>query len=59
MAVNLREKIPASDTLMVLDVNAQLMQCFVDDDPQTGKSDVARIQVARNARELAERSVSC
>ncbi|KAM0693214.1 hypothetical protein Q7P36_006467 [Cladosporium allicinum] len=56
MAVNLREKIPASDTLMVLDVNARLMQCFVDDDPQTGKSDVARIQVARNARELAEKS---
>lgn len=58
MAVNLREMIPASDRLMVLDVNTQLMQCFVDDDPETGKSGVARIQIAGNARELAEKCVS-
>ena len=58
MAVNLHEKIPASDTLMVLDVNEQLVQCFVDDDPETGKDGVARVQVVGNARELAEKCVS-
>lgn len=58
MAVNLREKIPASDTLMVLDINTQMVQCFVDDDPETGKSGVARIQTAGSARELAEECVS-
>lgn len=58
MAASLREKMPASDKLLVLDVNTQLTRHFVDDDPQSRKGGVVRISVANNARELAEKSVS-
>jgi len=58
MAASLREKMPASDKLLVLDVNTQLTRHFVDDDPQSRKGGFARTSVANNARELAERSVS-
>jgi hypothetical protein len=63
MAKNLRAKIPASDTLIIRDVNKDAMQRFVEE-TKTAISDSSapgntlRIEIADNAREVAEKAVS-
>lgn len=52
MAKNLRAKIPASDTLIIRDVNEDSTKRFVAE-AQEGK-----VEVAENARDVAEKSVS-
>lgn len=63
MAKNLRAKIPASDTLIVRDVNQDAMTRFVEESQEIARSSgagagVGRVEVAENAREVAEKSVS-
>lgn len=63
MAKNLRAKIPATDTLIVRDVNEKAAQRFVAEATETFHStgttvEENRVQIAENARELAEKSVS-
>lgn len=55
MAKNLRAKIPASDTLIVHDVNEQAMRQFVDEAKTTGTGPV---EFTNSARTVAEKSVS-
>ncbi|KAK9366600.1 6-phosphogluconate dehydrogenase [Lipomyces kononenkoae] len=54
MAKNLRTKIPPSDTLIVCDIDASATAKFVQE--VTDGSSKLDIQVAKNARELAEKS---
>lgn len=55
MAKNLRAKIPASDTLIVHDVNEQTMRQFVDEAKTTSTGPV---EFTDSARTVAEKSVS-
>lgn len=62
MAKNLRAKIPASDTLIVRDVNEEAAKRFVAEAQETARNNGAganegRVEIAENAREVAERSV--
>lgn len=63
MAKNLRAKIPATDTLIVRDVNEKAIKSFVAETEEAARSSGAganenRVEVAKNAREIAEKSVS-
>ena len=51
MAVNLRKKIPKSDTLTVFDVNQESLKKI------TAEEGVGAIQVAADPKELAQKSV--
>lgn len=63
MAKNLRAKIPASDTLVVCDVREDVTRQFVEEIRAEKSSSgaapgpVRRVEVAANAREVAEKSV--
>jgi hypothetical protein len=62
MAKNLRAKIPASDTLIIRDVNKDAMTRFVEESQEIARSsgagaEVGQVEVAENAREVAEKSV--
>lgn len=52
MAKNLRAKIPAADTLVIRDVNQDAIKRFV------AEAKEGPVEVAENAREVAEKSVS-
>jgi 3-hydroxyisobutyrate dehydrogenase len=61
MAKNLRAKIPASDTLIVRDVNEDAAKRFVAEAQEAARSngagaDEGRVEIAENAREVAEKS---
>jgi 3-hydroxyisobutyrate dehydrogenase len=63
MAKNLRAKIPASDTLIIRDVNEEAAKRFVAEAQEAARSngagaDEGRVEIAENAREVAEKSVS-
>jgi 3-hydroxyisobutyrate dehydrogenase len=63
MAKNLRAKIPASDTLIVRDVNEEAAKRFVAEAQEAARNNGAganegRVEIAENAREVAEKSVS-
>lgn len=63
MAKNLRAKIPASDTLIVRDVNEEAAKRFVAEAQEAARNngagaDEGRVEIAENAREVAEKSVS-
>lgn len=63
MAKNLRAKIPASDTLIVRDVNEDVMKRFAAEAGETAQSNgaganEAQVEIAQSAREVAEKSVS-
>jgi 3-hydroxyisobutyrate dehydrogenase len=49
MAKNLRAKIQESDTMVIHDVNAKALEKF--------KSEVGNVEVAKNVREVAEKTV--
>ncbi|KAJ5431511.1 Dehydrogenase multihelical [Penicillium cf. griseofulvum] len=62
MAKNLRAKIPASDTLIVRDVNEESMKRFAAEARETAQSNGAganqgRVEIAQSAREVAEKSI--
>ncbi|KAJ5956399.1 hypothetical protein N7501_010678 [Penicillium viridicatum] len=62
MAKNLRAKIPASDTLIVRDVNEDVMKQFVAEAQETAQSNGAgandgQVEIAKSAREVAEKSL--
>ncbi|KAA8651340.1 uncharacterized protein ATNIH1004_000222 [Aspergillus tanneri] len=61
MAKNLRAKIPASDTLIIRDVNEDATKRFVQETQKAARSsgagdDTSKVLVAQNAREVAEQS---
>ncbi|KAH1768762.1 hypothetical protein KXX62_003239 [Aspergillus fumigatus] len=61
MAKNLRAKIPATDTLLVRDVNENATTRFVEETKEAAKSSGAadgtmKVEVAQSAREVAEQS---
>ncbi|KAF3385195.1 hypothetical protein F1880_003074 [Penicillium rolfsii] len=61
MAKNLRAKIPASDTLIVRDVNEEAVKRFVAEAQEAARNngagaDEGRVEIAENAREVAEKS---
>lgn len=63
MARNLRAKIPSTDTLIVRDVNEEAAKRFVAEAQETARNagvspDENQVQIAGDARELAEKSVS-
>lgn len=63
MARKLRENMPKSYALLISDVNDQVLARFVEHfenvAEQSGPdSELMKVQIARNARDLAERSVS-
>lgn len=59
MAKNLRAKIPAADTLVIRDVNEDATKRFVAEAKEAAASaDENRVEIARTAREVAEKSVS-
>ena len=63
MAKNLRAKIPADDTLIVHDVNEEATKRFVAEAQETAQNaglgnSKNRVEIANNAREVAEKSVS-
>lgn len=63
MAKNLRAKIPATDTLIIRDVNEAASKRFVEETRETVRSSglepgSMKVVVAQNAREIAEQSVS-
>lgn len=63
MAKNLRAKIPATDTLVVRDVNEDATKRFVEETHETARSTKAaegtyKVEVAGCPREVAEKSVS-
>ena len=63
MAKNLRAKIPATDTLVIRDVNEETAARFVEEARKDAKSNgagenTAKVLIARDAREVAEQSVS-
>ena len=49
MAKNLRERISESDTMVIHDVNQTALDKF--------KSEVGNVEIAKNVRELAEKTV--
>ena len=63
MAKNLRAKIPASDTLIIRDVNPDSTKRFVEESQEiarnsgAGGTEVGRVEVAENTLEVAEKSV--
>jgi hypothetical protein len=62
MAKNLRAKIPASDTLIIRDINEDAMKRFVAESQEAARSTGAGageglVEIAENAREVAEKSV--
>ncbi|KAJ6148531.1 hypothetical protein N7497_010513 [Penicillium chrysogenum] len=62
MAKNLRAKIPASDTLIVRDVNEDVMKRFAAEARETAQSNgaganEAQVEIAQSAREVAEKSI--
>lgn len=63
MAKNLRAKIPASDTLVIRDVNTEAMDRFVRETREAAKStgagaDGMKVEIAESPRQVAEKSVS-
>lgn len=63
MAKNLRAKIPAEDTLIVRDINEDAMKRFATEAQEAARSNGAsasegQVELAENAREVAEKSVS-
>lgn len=63
MAKNLRAKIPATDTLVVRDVNEDANKRFVGEAIETARSTGAaegtyKVEIAGSPREVAEKSVS-
>lgn len=63
MARNLRAKIPSSDTLIIRDVNQDAMTRFIEESREVARSsgagaEVGQVEIAENAREVAEKSVS-
>ena len=63
MAKNLRAKIPASDTLIVRDINEDVMSQFVAEAQEAARTSGAgagegQVEIAESAREVAEKSVS-
>lgn len=59
MAKNLRAKIPAADTLIIRDVNEEAAKRFVAEAQEAAHNpDENRVEIAQNAREVAEKSVS-
>jgi 3-hydroxyisobutyrate dehydrogenase len=56
MARNLRAKIPASDNLIVHDVNEEAMRKLVDEAKAAGGNTQA-VQITDSARALAEKAV--
>jgi hypothetical protein len=63
MAKNLRAKIPASDTLIIRDVNEEAMKRFAAEAQEAARSNGAganegQVEIAASAREVAEKSVS-
>ena len=63
MAKNLRAKIPATDTLIVRDVNEDASKRFVEEARQTAREtgaaeDTYKVEIAGCPREVAEKSVS-
>lgn len=62
MAKNLRAKIPATDTLIVRDVNEDASKIFVEEARETARSagaaeDTYKVEIAGCPREVAEKSV--
>ncbi|KAJ5559133.1 hypothetical protein N7535_009003 [Penicillium sp. DV-2018c] len=62
MATNLRAKIPASDTLIIRDVNEGAMKRFAAEAEEAARSNGAaahegQVEIAASAREVAEKSV--
>jgi glutathione synthase/RimK-type ligase-like ATP-grasp enzyme len=62
MAKNLRAKIPATDTLIIRDVNESATKRFVEENQEAVRKsgageDTSKVVVAQNAREVAEQSV--
>ena len=49
MAKNLRSKIPESDTMVIHDVNQTALDKF--------KSEMGNVEIAKNVREVAEKTV--
>lgn len=63
MAKNLRAKIPASDTLIVRDINEDAMKRFATEAQEAARSNGAganegQVELAETPREVAEKSVS-
>ena len=63
MAKKLRENMPKSYTLLISDVNSQVLARFVEQFKDAAESrtpgfDSMKVEVAKTARELVERSVS-
>ncbi|KAE8417831.1 6-phosphogluconate dehydrogenase [Aspergillus pseudocaelatus] len=61
MAKNLRAKIPASDTLIIRDINENTAKRFVEENEEAvrnsgAKEGTSRVLIAQNAREIAEQS---
>jgi 3-hydroxyisobutyrate dehydrogenase len=57
MARNIRAKIPASDTLVIHDVNEDVMHKFANEAKAAGSS-IGAVEIADNARTVAEKAVS-
>ena len=63
MAINLRQKMSASHTLIIQDTNNDAMKRFMEEVKETTKSkgpgsDEMKVETAKDAREAAEKSVS-
>lgn len=63
MAKNLRAKIPASDTLIVRDVNQDTAKRFAEEAKADAKAQGAKegsyaVEIADSARQIADKSVS-
>ncbi|KAF7591530.1 hypothetical protein BBP40_001468 [Aspergillus hancockii] len=63
MAKNLRSKIPATDTLIIRDVNESATKRFVEENQEAVRKsgageDTSKVVVAQNAREVAEQSTT-
>lgn len=63
MAKNLRAKIPVTDTLVIRDVNEDVMKKFAEETKEIAKSTgttegTYKVEVAGGPREVAEKSVS-
>ncbi|KAE8356012.1 6-phosphogluconate dehydrogenase [Aspergillus coremiiformis] len=56
MAKNLRAKIPASDTLIIRDVNENATKRFLEENQEAARNSTCKVIVAQNAREVAEQS---
>lgn len=57
MARNLRAKIPKSDTLVIYDVNEEVMQKFAGEAKAAGDG-IGAVEIAGSARTVAETAVS-